>query len=55
MSTPTHRIYYMMLDAAAANEPIAFKARPVFRTDTKHPMIDRLDADKELVVKLLYS
>lgn len=48
-------LYYMMLDAADADEPIEFKVKPVFKPDTKHPMIDKLDADKELVVSLLYN
>ena len=52
---PDMAFYYMMLDAADADEPIEFEAKPVFKLGTKHPMIDKLDADKELVVSLLYN
>lgn len=52
---PDMAFYYMMIDAADAGEPIEFEVKPVFKPDTKHPMIDKLDADKELVVRLLYN
>ena len=52
---PDMAFYYMMVDVAIAKEPIVFNAKPVFKTDTKHPMIDTLDVDKALVVRLLYG
>ena len=52
---PDMAFYYMMLDAADADEPIEFEAKPVFKPNEKHPMIDKLDADKELIVSLLYN
>ena len=51
---PDMAFYYMMLDAAYADEPIEFEAKSVFKPGIKHPMIDKLDADKVLVVNLLY-
>lgn len=47
--------YHMLLDAYKAKETIAFKARPIFRSESRHPMVDALDVDRELVVKLLYD
>ena len=47
--------YSMMEDASHVGDPLVFNAKHVFRPHEKHPMIDIIDADKELVTKLLYG
>ena len=51
---PDMAFYHMLRDAWEAEETIILKVKPVFKPNTKHPLIDTLDIDKELVVKLLY-
>ena len=55
MNYPDVAFYFMVLDAVDANEVIDYTAKPIFRPHIKHPMIDKLQADKEFVIKLLYN
>ena len=55
MNYPDMAFYFMVLDAAEANETIDYTSKPIFRSHIKHPMIDKLKADKEFVIKLLYD
>ena len=52
---PDMAFYHMLLDACEAKETMTFKARPIFGTESRHPLVDSLDVDRELVVKLLYG
>ena len=45
----------MMEDAAHEGDPLVFNANPIFRPHEKHPVIDAIDADKELITRLLYG
>lgn len=52
---PDRVICHMFLDAMEANVPIRFEPKPIFKPNMKKPMIDTLDANKEVVMRLLYE
>jgi hypothetical protein len=47
--------YYLLFDASKAEEVLMIKAKPTFKPNALHPLVDSLDVDKELVVRLLYN
>lgn len=47
--------YHMLVDASEAGENLLFNPGPIFRPDEEHPVVDALDADRELVDRLMYG